>query len=313
MRNVRLATIGWCVGIVMLLFGQGVARCDAPPTFVLSFGSYGIGSSQFGSPVGIGVDAFGRVHVADTNKGCILEFDASGMYLESWGSAGSGPGQFRYPIDVAFDAAGMSYVFDGNGPNAVPRVLRFDSGHHFVDAWDVPGAVGIAIGDSALYAVGGFAILKYSLSGQLLTTWSNVALAGRVAVGPTGMVYVLEPYNGTVGVFTSSGTFVRRLGSFGNGDGQMTSADGIAVDATERVYVTEEHRCQVFGADGSFAFAWGQLGSGPGQFTSPVDIAIDASDTIYILDQGNGRVQKFVYGATPVVRSTLGRLKQRYR
>ena len=49
-------------------------------------------------------------------------------------------------------------------------------------------------------------------------------------VGPDGNVYVLDPFNSRVQVFTPDGTFLREWGEAGAGPGQLTTPEGIAVD-----------------------------------------------------------------------------------
>ena len=56
--------------------------------------------------------AKGDVYVADTELGCIKEFDKRGTYVSSFGSVGYGPGQFRHPFGLLPDGRGNLYVCD---------------------------------------------------------------------------------------------------------------------------------------------------------------------------------------------------------
>jgi DNA-binding beta-propeller fold protein YncE len=58
---------------------------------------------------------------------------------------------------------------------------------------------------------------------------------------------------------------------------------------------------------------WGTHGSGDGQFDYPLGVATDAAGNVYVADQGNHRIQKFGYLATPAISSTWGRVKATYR
>jgi DNA-binding beta-propeller fold protein YncE len=128
-------------------------------------------------------------------------------------------------------------------------------------------------------------------AGLCLAAWSSCALAAK-------------------GVLST-------FGSSGPGDGQFSSAAGVAVNtASGEVYVVDQfqHRVERFDASGAFlgAFGWGVVdgnpqaetcssscqaglqGSGAGQFDTPTDVAVDQADgSIYVLDTNNSRVEEF--------------------
>jgi hypothetical protein len=93
---------------------------------------------------------------------------------------------------------------------------------------------------------GGEQVLKYSGSGQLLSTWT----------------------------------------SRGNGNGQFSKPYGVAIDTADNVYVadTGNDRVQKFDSGGNFVAAWGADGLGGSQlFCSPLDTAVEGG-TLYVLD-----------------------------
>jgi DNA-binding beta-propeller fold protein YncE len=65
-------------------------------------------------------------------------------------------------------------------------------------------------------------------------------VAGSIAVGPDGKVYVSDSGNAWVQVFTPQGRFIRQLGSFGSGRGQFLHPFDLAVDAAGNVYVADD-------------------------------------------------------------------------
>ncbi len=81
----------------------------------------------------------------------------------------------------------------------------------------------------------------------------------------------------------------------GCGDGQLSGAAGVAVNATGHVYVADDgnYRVQVFTPTGQFVNKWGSYGAGDGQFKDPVGIAVNASGFVYVTDPDNNRVQVF--------------------
>src|SRR6266496_3369513 len=63
-------------------------------------------------------------------------------------------------------------------------------------------------------------------------------VAGRIAVGRTGMVYVSDSGNGRVQVFTPQGRFIRQFG-YGSGTGQFFFPGDLVIDGSGNVYVTD--------------------------------------------------------------------------
>lgn len=64
-------------------------------------------------------------------------------------------------------------------------------------------------------------------------------VAGQVAVGPDGDVYVSDSGNARVLVFTPLGRFVRQFGGFGSGTGQFLQPYTLKVDKAGDVYVSD--------------------------------------------------------------------------
>ena len=103
--------------------------------------------------------------------------------------------------------------------------------------------------------------------------------------------------------FSSSGAYVSKWGTQGNGNGQFTFPTGLAIDAVGHVYVADSyvHRIQKFTSSGTYLTQWGVYGwgGGPGvfiQFRCPAGVAVDASGNVYVADESNWRIQKFTSG-----------------
>ena len=69
--------------------------------------------------------------------------------------------------------------------------------------------------------------------------------------------------------------------------------NGIAVDGSGNVSVTNNAGVAKFDNDGNFLMAWGSPGSGDGQFETATGIAIDAAGDVFVIDLGNDRIEKF--------------------
>ncbi len=89
--------------------------------------------------------------------------------------------------------------------------------------------------------------------------------------------------------------FLFAFGSFGSGNGEFKDPDGVTIDSSGRIIVSDSsnHRIQVFDSAGNFLFSFGSFGSGDGEFSNPIGVATDSADNIYVADTLNHRVQVF--------------------
>ncbi len=119
------------------------------------------------------------------------------------------------------------------------------------------------------------------------------------------LLVVTDDGNHRVQVFNIDGSFVRKWGSKGHGDGQFSRPFGVAVLARSQdrghptqdlVYVTdrETQRVQVFDPKGLFITKWGSKGSGPGQFDGLWGVAVHPTrDLIFTAEDNLHRIQAF--------------------
>lgn len=113
-----------------------------------------------------------------------------------------------------------------------------------------------------------------------------------IAVGPGGVVYVVDSKNNRVQKLGPDGTPLLTWGSVGEGDGQLKDPCGITASADGSVYVADtwNHRVQKFDANGRFIW---QARPDPG-FWGPRGIAVAPDGSrIYLTDTGNKRIVSF--------------------
>ena len=121
-----------------------------------------------------------------------------------------------------------------------------------------------------------------------------------LATGPNGMLYVLQRgtpvhHNVSVKKCGIDESWYGEFGEYGSEPGQMVWPAGIAIDAQEQLYVTDEwnQRVSVFDVDGNLLREWGEEGAGEGQFNRPSGMAFDAAENLLVADARNHRIQVF--------------------
>src|SRR5512144_200944 len=110
-----------CIGALMLMSAAPSAAI-AQSTYLLQWGSHGVGYGQFQAPYGAATGLGGDVYVADQSNQRIQKFSGAGAYLLQWGSKGIGHGEFNPPTGIATDPSGNVYVTD----QLNHRIQKFD-------------------------------------------------------------------------------------------------------------------------------------------------------------------------------------------
>ncbi len=123
----------------------------------------------------------------------------------------------------------------------------------------------------------------------------------RVAVAPSGCVYVTDPQAGQVAEFDAFG----RPGSTHAG---LARPLGIAVDAQGKIYLAEEQTGSVSVFDAQWGLLY-KLGQGNGEFQLPNHIALDPAfpgDTVYVSDSRANLVKVYVRDTLALVFGSAG-------
>jgi DNA-binding beta-propeller fold protein YncE len=211
-------------------------------------------------PLGVDIDASGRIYVADVSARRVYVYDDFGMYLRTIGEFG----ELDRPVDVAVSADGrLLYVMDAGG---------IDSTRHRVVA----------------YAIEGEADKEFEF-GRRGVGAGEFNLPTQVEVAPDGTVYVLDAGNFRVQAFSWDGKFLRAWGRAGRGFGDFARPRGMAVGGDGNIYVTDTmfRNVQVFNPKGELLLPIGgdRVGDQPGAYNMPADVAIDERQNVYIVDQ----------------------------
>ncbi len=321
MRRVAALLASWVLLSLPVLGGCSRHSLTKPvpviPSYELqaAWGDSGAGNGQFRFPWGVALDASGNVYVADAGNNRIQKFTSDGVYLSQWGDSGSANGQLHFPHHVAVDSSGNVYVADTYNH----RVEKFSSDGTYLAQWgsqgsgdgqfQYPEGVALHAGDVYVTDTGNHRIQKFTSTGVYVSQWGTIGNANGqfeaprgVAVDDSGNVYVVDGdneaggYHHRIEKFTGTGTYLTGWGGYGHENGQFYDPDGIAVDATGNVYVTDTNnwRIQKFTRMGAYLTQWGS-GTQSDGVCAPGGVAVDALGKVYVAESNFCcRVQKFV-------------------
>ena len=184
---------------------------------------------------------------------------------------------FRYPVNLGLDADNNLYVVN--------------RGH---DGDWIFGVNKITLDEDQIGKFGG----EGETDGRFV--WPTA-----IVIDSRGLAYVADEWLNRVSIFDTTvdfngkdieeKNFLRKWGGGGSDPGQLGAPAGLALDANEDLYITEQgnHRVSRFTRDGEFLMTFGGPGSAPGQFHKPWGITVDGQGNVYVADWGNDRVQKF--------------------
>jgi DNA-binding beta-propeller fold protein YncE len=223
-------------------------------------GSRGVGLGEFNKPRSLTVDRQDNLYVVDMT-GRVQKFSPDGQFLLSW----------QMPQTDLGKPKGMSCDKDGNILVVEPhyqRVNHFSPDGKLVAQWGVHG-----------------------------TNAGQLTLPRSIAVDSHGNIFVTEyTVVDRVQEFTADGKKLLNIfGQPGIERGEFNRAEGMAIDAKDRIYIADScnHRVQVFSPEGKWLREYGKAGNGVGELSYPYDIRVDAAGRQYVCEFGNSRIQIF--------------------
>ena len=113
-----------------------------------------------------------------------------------------------------------------------------------------------------------------------------------IAFNKCGEMIVSEWNGHRVSIFDIRGQKIRTFGSRGVSPDQMVCPAGIAIDDTDNIYVSSEHKLQKFTSSGELIKCVGQEGRKEGEFNDPRGVTL-YDNKVYVCDRNNHRIQVF--------------------
>lgn len=241
---------------------EALMEFDQNGSFIRAFGE-----GLFSRSHGLRIDRDDNLWVTDVADHVVMKLDPDGDVLLTLGTRGeagewneaAGLHLFNQPTDVAISSDGNIFVTQGHGPDAEPRVLKFDADGNFITSW------------------GGRGILPWQFE------------VAHSLVIDDDFVYVADRENRRIQVFDLDGNFVKGWLYPGMACGLYLSADGY-------LYMATGFDAQIVKLDlnGVVLGVTGQSGEGLGEYGEAHYLAVDSQENIYVADVVNRRVQKLI-------------------
>ena len=170
------------------------------------------GGSILGDPQDIAVTHDGHILVTDCEKSCIHVFDSAGKHEKCFGLPNEFSSLSFRPSSIALDNRGRVIVTDG-------------SAH----VW--------------MFTPDGNMLQHFGWEGQ---NPGDLYRPRGVAINNKNQIIVSEGGNHRISVFTSSGSFVKCLGTLGDGLGQFNGPAGVsAFQNGSKLVITDEENCRL--------------------------------------------------------------------
>ena len=247
----------------------------------------GVGVGEVNKPRSVAVDHSDNLYVVDMT-GRIQKFAPDGRFLLAW----------QMPQTSRGKPKGMGCDNDGNVIVVEPhykRVNHFTPDGKLVAQW---GITGTNIGQLdmprsvAMNSKREIFLSEYGLVERLQKFSLGVALTN---VAPLNWNTNATDAQALAETRPTPAKFLACYGRAGSAPSEFNRAEGICVDAQDRLYVADScnHRVQVFTSDGKFIREFGKPGSGLGELSYPYDVKVDTAGNVFVCEFGNSRIQVF--------------------
>jgi DNA-binding beta-propeller fold protein YncE len=223
-----------------------------------SYAVIGGNDSSLRNPIGLAEDEHDLLYITDSAKGVVYKYDFNkGLLLPFF------KGTLQRPTGIAYNRINkLLYVVDTTARQV------------------------IAVNEA------GMEELRFGLQGPVQFNRPT-----DIGVDRKGAVYVTDPLNYKIKIFSPDGTMLNQIGMAGDTPGSLNKPKGVAVDSEGHIYVNDalQDGVQVFDDSGQLLLFFGRSGSGDGEFWMPSGIFIDGHDYIFVADTYNQRIQVFRY------------------
>ena len=247
--------------------------------------------SDVHKPWRIVINHKGQIVVSEYDMHCISVLRLDGVKIRLFGSYGSNEGQFNHPRGVAVDEGDNILVTDYKNN----RIQKFTSDGEFLAAvgtkgnrpLEFKGPNGIAFNtfNKKVYIVDDHRVQILRSDLTFCGEFEGRNLGSEIECDRYGRVYMLSARMRKIQVFSTGGTFLSVIGSFGN----LSFLQDIAIDNDDNVlYISDS----IKGRISSFTLEGEVLDSFSTTLLSTAGIAVD-SGVVYVCDYSHNCIKMF--------------------
>ena len=204
------------------------------------------------------------------------------------------------PYGIAFNSRGKMIVSECGGCQISifdirgQRIRKFGSRGNRPEEMEGPKSIAIDDTDS-IYVSSNHKLQKFTSSGELIKCVGRRGSKNVEFHIPRGVtlynhqMYVCDCDNRRIQVFDLDLNFIRSIGSYGKGRGELDFPSDITFDSTRNMYIADRGngRVQVLDSSGHFIRLFGQ--EGEGRLSGPSSVLI-ADQYVYVSDMWQDRI-----------------------
>jgi len=198
------------------------------------------------------------------------------------------------PHDICLNST-YWYLLDHNSGNIYRYALNWENQTHIINIANCNGISTnnlffVTIQD------GSYRVFDTSGTEQGFSPVVTGITPGEITIDKDNNVYTTDSANCQIKKYSLTGNLLLTFSNRGSADGELNNPQGIALDNSGNIYVADRgnFRFQVFDSTGNFLGKCGTQGNGNGEFQGILDIAVSPDGlTIYTSDDIINIVQKF--------------------
>ncbi len=228
-----------------------IVEINADGKLLLNFGYYGTGTGQFLQPYDLVVEQDSNLVVLDSESRIVLQrFTQTGIFITSVGTNLS----TYYPRGLGIDGAGNLFIADTGGS----RLLKVSPSGKLLSNWingidniNFNQVVSVMVNSKGvIYLVDPNGGVWELLANGKFNHWPaaapvDTATGPHIAISSSNTLYITDPENQRVMIFTSDGQPIGQIRSSGDTPALFSKPVGLAIGPDGTLYLSDNVSCHI--------------------------------------------------------------------